>query len=190
MASVCGIFLGAALGHPAEPIAQVVQLGVDRLLGGPLLISIAPLLDQLTPDLGGTDPCEQAVGLEPGIGLAVAIGDVPDVVKQLRQAFLSPLAATAGGGIDAGHPAVQLMGALADRLPAPAEVLLGPPLPTLTDRPDGPGQELPSPGACEFLGGVDEDGDYLGRGRDHLRISWASWCRDSRVWKTLGLSSP
>jgi hypothetical protein len=144
----------------------------------------------LAPDLGGTDPGEQPVGLEVGIGLAVGIGDVPDVVEQIRQAFLGPLAAPAGGGVGAGQAAIQFVGALADRLPAPAEMFLSPPLPTPTDRPDGLGHEQPSAGAFEFLGGVDQDGNHLGWGRDHLRISWASWCEDSRVWKTLGFSSP
>jgi hypothetical protein len=61
--------LGAALGHPGEPEAQQIELLVDRLLGGQLGVGIALGGDQLAADLGGTDPGEEAVGLEPGVGL-------------------------------------------------------------------------------------------------------------------------
>src|SRR5512142_2627184 len=41
MASVCGTFLGAALGHLGEPVAQHVELRVDRLRGRQLGIGVA-----------------------------------------------------------------------------------------------------------------------------------------------------
>lgn len=172
MASVCGIFFWAALGHRGEPVAQVVELRIDRLLGGQLVVGVPLAVDQLATDLGGADAGEQPVGLELGVGLAVGVGDLPDVIPEAGQPLLGPLAATARRGIDAGHAAVQLVGPLADGAPSPAQVFLGPALPAPAHRPDGLGHEQSPPGPFEFLGGVDEDGDHLGWGRDHLRISW------------------
>jgi hypothetical protein len=163
--------LGTALGHGGEPIAQIVELGVDRLLGRQLLVGVPLAVDQLAADLGGTDPGEEAVGLELGVGLTVPVGDLPDVVEQAGEPLLGPLAAAAREGIDAGHAAVQLVGPLADGAPSPAQVLLGPALPAPAHRPDGLGHVQPPSGAFEFLGGVDEHGDHLGGRRDHRRFS-------------------
>jgi hypothetical protein len=160
--------LGAALGHPGEPEAQQVELGVDRLLGGQLLVGVALDGDQLASDLGGTNPGEEAVGLELGVGLAVGIGDGPDVVEQSGQVLLGGLAAAAVEGIDAGQAGAEFVHPLADRLPVPAKVGLGPDLSPSPDGVDGLGHEEAPNAPLECLGGVDQDGDHLG-GRPHLR---------------------
>src|SRR5690349_2146755 len=59
-----GLFLGAALGHLGEPVAQHVELRVDRLLGGQLLVGVALPGDQPAADLPGTDADEGPIGLE------------------------------------------------------------------------------------------------------------------------------
>ena len=87
--------MGAALGHLGEAVAEEIELLVDGLLGGELLVGVALGGDQLAADLGGTDPGEQAVGLELGVGLAVSVGDGPDVIKKSGQMLLDRLAAAA-----------------------------------------------------------------------------------------------
>jgi hypothetical protein len=76
--------LGAALGHLGEAVTQEVELRVDRLLGRQLLVGVALGRDQLATDLGGTDAGEEPLGLELGVGLALAIGDGLDVVERGR----------------------------------------------------------------------------------------------------------
>jgi hypothetical protein len=162
--------LGAALGHPGEPEAQEVELGVDRLLGGQLGVGVAHLGDQSASDLGGADPGEEPPGLELRVGLAVGVGDGADVVEEPGEVLLGGLAASAVEGIDAGHAGAKLVHPLADRLPVPAEVGLGPDLAASAHGTDGLGHEEPSLAPLEGLGGVDEDGDHLGGG-SHLRSS-------------------
>jgi hypothetical protein len=181
--------LGATLGHLGEPEAQPVHLRVDGLLGGQLLVGVALDGDQLAADLGGTDPGEQAIGLELGVGLAVAVGDRPDVIEESGQVLLGGLATAAVEGIDAGHAGAEFVRPLADRLPAPAEIHLGPTLPTPTHGLDRLGHEDSLLAALEGLGGIDEDGDHLRVG-SHLRISWTSWCEGHRIRKSFVLSSP
>jgi hypothetical protein len=156
--------LGTALGHLGQAVAQEVELRVDRLLGGQLLVGVPLLGDQLTADLGGTDASEEAVRLELGIGLALAIDDRPDVVEQSGQMFLGGLAAAEAEGIDAGHAASEFVQGLADRPPVPPEMSLRPELSTSAHGVDGLGHEGPSLAAFEGLGGVDQDGDHLGCG--------------------------
>jgi len=163
------LFLGAALRHLGEAVAQEVELGVDRLLGGQLGVGVAPGGDQLAADLGGADAGEEPPGLELGVGLALAVGDGPNVVQEAGQVLLGGFAAAAMEGVDAGHAGAQLVHPLADRLPVPAEMGLGPDLSASPHRADGLGHEEPSPAPLEGLGGVDQDGDHLG-GRPHFRI--------------------
>jgi hypothetical protein len=165
--------LRAALGHLGESEAEQVELGADRLPGGQLLVGVAPGGDQLAADLGGTDAGEEPVGLELGIGLALPVGDGPDVLQQSWQVLLGGLAAAAVEGIDAGHAGAQLVHPLADGLPVPAEMGLGPDLSASPHGADGLGHEEPSLAPLERLGGVDEDWDHLG-GRSHRRRSWGS----------------
>jgi hypothetical protein len=181
--------LGAALGHPGEAVAEQVELGIDGLLGGQLGVGVALDGDQPAADLGGTDAGEEPVRLELGVGLALAVGDGPDVIEQSRQVLLGGLTTAAVEGIDAGHAGAEFVRALADRLPAPAEMHLGPALPAPPHRTDGLGHEESLLAALERLGGGDEDGDHLGVG-SHLRISWASWCEGHRIRKSFVLSSP
>ena len=93
---------------------------------GNSLVGVALGGDQLAADLGGTDAGEEPVGLELGVGLALAVGDGPDVVEQSGQVLLGGLAAAAVEGIDAGHAGAEFVHPLADRLPVPAEMGLGP----------------------------------------------------------------
>ena len=102
--------------------------------------------DQLAADLGGTDAGEEPVGLELGVGLALAVGDVPDVVEESGQVLLGGLAAAAVEGIDAGHAGAEFVRPLADGVPAPAEMLLGPALPAPPHGLDGLGHEEPLAG--------------------------------------------
>jgi len=162
--------LGAALGHLGEAVAQEVELGVDRLLGGQLLVGVALRRDQLLADLGGTDASEEPLGLELGVGLALAIGDGLDVVEQVGQVVLHGPTPAGGEGIEASQAAVQLVPPLADGDPAPAEMFLGPALSAWPQGFDGLGHEDPSLMAFEGLGRIDEDGDHL-RGGSHLRSS-------------------
>jgi len=162
--------LGAALGHLGEAVAQEVELRVDRLLGGQLLVDVALGRDQLASDLGGTDPGEEPLGLELGVGLALAIGDGLDVVEQVGQVVLRGPAPPSCEGVEASQATVQLVHPLADGDPTPAEMSLGPPLSAWPQGFDRLGHEEPSPNAFEGLGRIDEDGDHL-RGGPHLRSS-------------------
>jgi hypothetical protein len=162
--------LGAALGHLGESVAQQVHLGVDRLLGGQLGVGVALGGDQLAADLGGADAGEEAVSLELGVSLAVGIGDGTNVIEESGQVLLGGLATSAMEGIDAGHAGAQLVHPLADGLPVPAEMGLGPDLSPSPHGTDGLGHEEPSQASFECLGGIDEEGDHLG-GRPHFRIS-------------------
>jgi len=181
--------LGAALGHPGEAEAEEVELGVDGLLGGQLGVGVALLGDQPASDLGGTDPGEEASGLELRVGLAMGVGDGPDVVEESGQMLLGGLASSAMEGIDAGHAGAQLVHPLADGLPVPAEVGLGPDLPASAHGPDGLGHEEPSLAPLECPGGVDQDGDHLG-GRPHLRIPCGSWRGNLKIQGGFLFSSP
>ena len=129
MASVWGTFFGAALGHLGEPVAEHVELRVDRLLGGQFLVGVPLAVDQPAADLGGADADEEPVGLELRVGLALAVDDVPDVVEEPGEVLLSGLAAAAVEGVDTGHAGFEFVHPLADRVSAPAEVLQGPALP-------------------------------------------------------------
>jgi hypothetical protein len=156
--------LGAALGHLGEAVAQPVELRIDRLLGGQLLVGVPLLGDQLTADLGGTDAGEEAVCLEFGVGLALAIDDRPDIVEQSRQVLLGGFPAAEAEGIDAGHSASEFVQGLTDRPPVPPKMGLRPELSASAHGHDGLGHEGPSLATFEGLGGVDQDGDHLGCG--------------------------
>lgn len=164
------LFLGAALGHLGQSEPQQVELSVDGLLGGELLVGVPLGGDQLASDLGGTDAGEESPGLELGIGLALAIGDGPDVVEQSGQMLLGGLTAAEREGIDASHAATEFVQGLSDRPPVPPEMGLGPELPSSPHGLDRLGHEGPSLARLERLGGVDEDGNHLGGG-SHLRSS-------------------
>ena len=110
---------------------------------GNSLVGVALGGDQLASDLGGTDPGEEPVGLELGVGLALAIGDGPDVIEESGQVLLGGLAAAAVEGIDAGHAGAEFVHPLADGLPAPAEMCLGPALSAPSHGLDGLGHEEP-----------------------------------------------
>jgi hypothetical protein len=103
--------------------------------------------------------------------------------------LLDGLAAAAVEGIDAGHARAEFVRPLADGLPAPAEMLLVPPLAAPPHDLDRLGHEGSPLAALEGPGGVDEDGDHLRVG-SHLRISWTSWCEAHRIRKSFVLSSP
>ena len=82
--------------------------------------------------------------------------------------LLGGLAAAGREGIDAGHARAEFVRALADGVPAPAEVFQGPALPAPAHGLDRLGHEDPPLAALEGVGGVDQDGDHLGLG-SHLR---------------------
>ena len=65
-------------------------------------VGVALALDQLAADLGGGQAAVQPGGLERRVGLAMVLGDGPDVVEQMGQVELRRLAAAAGGGVAAG----------------------------------------------------------------------------------------
>src|SRR5262249_12980863 len=125
MASVCGTFLGTALGHLAQAEAQGIQLETDRLPTRELLLGVALALDQLPADLGGRQPAIQPGGLERRVGLAMVLGDGPDVVEQVGQVEFGRLAPPAGGGVPAGNAGAGCVLGLAHGVAAPTEAALG-----------------------------------------------------------------
>jgi hypothetical protein len=66
---------------------------------------------------------------------------------------------------------------------------LGPDLPASAHGTDGLGHEEPSLAALEGLGGVDQDGDHLGR-RPHFRVSGGSWWGSLKIQGGFLFSSP
>ena len=145
-------------------VAQQVELAIDRLPSGQLGVGVALRGDQLTTDLGGTDAGKKPLGLELGIGLALAIDEALDVIEESRQMLLGGLAAAGGEGIEAGHSGAEFVHRLADGFAVPAEMGLGPDLSTPSHRMNGPGHEEPTLAPLEGLGRVDQDGDHLGVG--------------------------
>src|SRR5207244_3445225 len=105
-----------------------VELRIDRLRGGQLVVGVALLGDQLLADLGGADAGEESVGLELGIGLTLAIDDGLEIVEQTGQVFFHGPTPPSGEGIEASPAADQLVHPLAEGDPAPAEMFLGPTL--------------------------------------------------------------
>ena len=161
MASVCGTFLGPALGHLAQAEAQGVQLGPDRLPAGELRVGVALALDQLAADLGGGQAAVQPGGLERRVGLAMVLGDGPDVVEQMGQVELRRLAAAAGGGVAAGDAGAGFALHLAGGVAAPAEGALGLAL-AEGQLGQGAGHVAAAGGAGEGIGRVADERNHFG----------------------------
>jgi hypothetical protein len=92
---------------------QVIQLVVEGTDRWHLVLGVPRLLDQLLAHDGGTEPGMEALRPEAGVGLALAIDDGPDVLRQVGQALLGPQPPPLGEGIEAGNATVQLMQPLA-----------------------------------------------------------------------------
>ena len=71
--------MGQAFGDLLGKVAQVVELGGDRLHGGQLLRRVAMLSDELTPDFSGTQPGVQTRRAKLGVCLALAIDEGLDI---------------------------------------------------------------------------------------------------------------
>ena len=148
--------MGLRLGDLRGVVAQRVELASDRLHRRQLVVGVALLRDQLVADLGGGQPCVQAVRAELRIDLALPINDSGEVGQQVGQVVLRPLAPAQREGVDDGKPARQLAGAFADRRTAPPQRALGAPLPTRPQFLDGPRHEDAAGTPLERLGRLDE----------------------------------
>ncbi len=74
-----GFFLRLTFGDFLGKVAQVVELGRDRLHGGQLLMRVALPDDELAPDFSGTQPGVQTCRAKLGVYLALAIDDGSDI---------------------------------------------------------------------------------------------------------------
>lgn len=64
-------------------IAQLMHLAADGFLTRQLAVAVAELLDQLLADRGRGKAAVQTLGLEGGVGLALAIDQGFDVVQEV-----------------------------------------------------------------------------------------------------------
>ena len=71
--------MGPAFGDLLGKVAQVVELGGDRLHGGQLRWRVALVGDELAPDFRSTQPGVQTRRAKLGVCLALAIDDGSDI---------------------------------------------------------------------------------------------------------------
>ena len=121
MASVSGIFLWLTLGHLLGIVPEGIEFGRQGLYRGERGIRVTFLGDELASDFRGTQ-----TGIEPGraklrVRLTLAIDDGFHIGQQGGQAGFHGLPTPGGEGIQTRETTVQLMGALTNGDPAPAE---------------------------------------------------------------------
>ena len=69
-----------------------------------MLVGVALGREQLLADFGGTDAGEEPLGLELGVGLALAIDDVLDILEQVGQVVFDGPTPSSSEGIKGQVP--------------------------------------------------------------------------------------
>jgi hypothetical protein len=136
--------LRLTLRHLFRVVAQGIEFCGQGLHGGQDVISVAVLSDELAADFGGAQTRIQSGGAKLGVGLTLTIHNGFDIGQQGGQVVFHTLPATGREGIQTGETTFQLMGALADGHPTPAEGTFGAPLPARAQFFDGTCHEEPT----------------------------------------------
>ncbi len=102
---------------------------------------MAFLEDELAADLGGAEARVEPLGVESGVGLALAVDEGADIVAQTWEALFGAPASAPGEGVEAADAAVQFVRGLADGDAAPAEFTLGAALAAGAEQTHGSGHE-------------------------------------------------
>src|SRR5262249_33963581 len=97
------------------------------------------------------------MGTELGVGLTLAIDNCFDVGQQVGEMGFHTLATAYCKGIEAGEPALQFVGPLANGHPAPPEFTFRTPLSPGPQLFDGTGHKQPSSTTLERLCCLDEE---------------------------------
>lgn len=139
-------------------VAQRVQLGGDRLHGGKDVIRVALLPEQLASHFGGAQPRIETCRAKLGGRLTLAIANRSDITEQVGKMSFGAFAPPGGEGIETPKATFQLMRALADEAPVPAELPFGLALTACTDFFDGSRHKQTARAAFEGLSGLDEQG--------------------------------
>ena len=121
IASVSGIFFAADFWRPSWDSTEGVEFGRQGLHRGERVISVPVLGDELASDFGGAqtgiEPCRAKLRIR----LTLAINDSVHIVQQGGQVGFHRLTTTGSKGIQTRETTLQLMHALPDGHPAPAE---------------------------------------------------------------------
>src|SRR5271156_4662862 len=124
---------------------------------------VSLLRDQLPAKLLRRQPRVRTPIPKLRVRLTETLGNVSDVVQQIRQLFIRPRPSPPGKGIATGDSRTQFVHALANRNTAPTEIRLGTALATLTQRLRRPSHEEPAFVAAQHLGSFDNVGPELFR---------------------------
>jgi len=157
IASVSGIFLWLTFGDLLGIVPEGIEFGRQGLHRGERGISVTVLGDELASDFCGTqtriEPCRAKLR----ISLTLAIDDGFHIAQQGGQVGFYGLTPTGGKGIQTRETTFQLMGALTDSHPAPAEFPFRASLAAWSQFFDCPGHKEPTGAAFEGASCVYEE---------------------------------
>jgi hypothetical protein len=133
-----------------------MQLAVDGPHRWSLGFGIPLPLDQLSPDLGGTQSRVEAIGAEARIGLTLAIDEGLEVVQKMGVMIFGPPSSAQGEGIHTGNPGLDFVHPFDQGVAIPTQFPLGTSSPTVAQEEDRASHKLASLATLQCLGCVEE----------------------------------